>query len=381
MEALTYHITCAERGHIAFAIADSLYLAEEDGSGLKKLSSEGVLDGLQWSPRADLLLYRHDIDRLHLVNTVDGSEIQPSTAIDGTALLDECRALWSPDGSAFVFEATLRQGATSAYELFVYDVATDASRRLTNLDTVRQSTPGALVSSASWSPSGDRVAYCAHLDATQQWDLLVVNADGTGRHRLTDTPGSDCLSDWSPDAQRLVFASERTGRAELFTVSPAGEDLNQLTTSAGTQLEMPDPTWSPDGLRVAFLRFDVTCRLYTLFVTTVSSRETLELGRCTRSFQWSPHGQMIAWSQSTQDDSGEVYIAQADGTSVVNLSRHAADDRRPQWSPDGSRVAFSSDRTGRVRVFVANVSGSGTDQMALPGDLDADVRLHTWRPQ
>jgi Tol biopolymer transport system component len=73
---------------------------------------------------------------------------------------------------------------------------------------------------------------------------------------------------------------------------------------------------------------------------------------------WSPDGSRLAF-ESQRDGNPEVYVASADGTEVVNVSSHAGADRFDGWSPDGSRLVFSSDRSGSWDVYIVNRDGTG----------------------
>ena len=86
---------------------------------------------------------------------------------------------------------------------------------------------------------------------------------------------------------------------------------------------------------------------------------------------WSPDGSRIAFF-SDRDGNGEIYIMSADGSSQGRLTNNAAYDGRPAWSPDGTRIAFVSDRDGNAEIYVMNVDGSSplrvTDHPASDGD-------------
>jgi Tol biopolymer transport system component len=95
---------------------------------------------------------------------------------------------------------------------------------------------------------------------------------------------------------------------------------------------------------------------------------------------WSPDGSKIAF-QSDRDGNLEIYVTNADGSGApVNLSQNAAADTRPSWSPDGTRIAFTTDRNpGDVEIFVMS-SADGSGQTDLAGISTADDRLEAWSP-
>ena len=77
-----------------------------------------------------------------------------------------------------------------------------------------------------------------------------------------------------------------------------------------------------------------------------------------RSPAWSPDGSRIAF-ESFRDRNHEIYVMNADGSDVIQLTDNRGFDRSPAWSPDGSRIAFDSDRDGNDEIYVMNADGSG----------------------
>ena len=86
---------------------------------------------------------------------------------------------------------------------------------------------------------------------------------------------------------------------------------------------------------------------------------------------WSPDGNRIAFS-SNRDRNWEIYVMNADGTNPINITNHPAKDGRPDWSPDGQQIAFSSDRDGNLEIYAMNADG--TNPINLTNHLAADNR-------
>src|SRR5438876_891087 len=70
-------------------------------------------------------------------------------------------------------------------------------------------------------------------------------------------------------------------------------------------------------------------------------------------------GQIAFWSDRDHGAIGEIYVMNADGSGQVNLTNNPADDAYPVWSPDGSKIAFHSDRDGNSEVYVMHADGTG----------------------
>ena len=86
---------------------------------------------------------------------------------------------------------------------------------------------------------------------------------------------------------------------------------------------------------------------------------------------WSPDGSKIAYSSD-----GDIYISNEDGKGVERITTHRGIDVSPTWSPDGSRIAFVSDRSGKPQIYVMSASGSGLKQLTF-GDYSTDPE---WSP-
>ncbi len=229
----------------------------------------------------------------------------------------------SPDGRTLVFQSD----RTGRWEIYVMPIDGGPPIQVTN-------EPGNNVT-PTWSPDGRKIAFASAPGGNSE--IFVMNADGSGRTRLTDDPGDDSHPHWWPDGARIIFNSSRTtptGAGEqddVFSMRPDGSDLRQHTRS-GTICTYPSV--SPDGTRIAYRK-----------VVAAAG---------------------FAWDLTSTPRNSEVFVANLDGTNEVNLSKNAAFDGWPAWSPDGRRIAFSSNRAGPANVghiYVVNADGTGLRQI------------------
>src|SRR5687767_4885353 len=118
--------------------------------------------------------------------------------------------------------------------------------------------PGRLTDSPSldeyptWSPDGEQIAFMSHRDGN--WEIYVMNADGSDSRRLTDNPQGDNSPAWSPDGSWIAYSSDlivaREVNSEIYVVKPDGSDATALTDNPGGD---EFPTWSPDGQQLVFV--------------------------------------------------------------------------------------------------------------------------------
>src|SRR3989441_607721 len=155
-----------------------------------------------------------------------------------------------------------------------------------------------------------------HSTRDGDFQIYVMNPDGSDVTRVTNSPGGNLDPVWAPDGKRIAFASFRTGRSEVFAINVDGTAETQLTTEGG----FPS-AWSPDGTRIAFA--------------------------------------------NSSDGDDEVFILNLDGSGVTRLTSGAFVDDDPVWSPDGQHIAFHSTRDGDEEIFVMNADGSGVTQLTF----------------
>ena len=125
-------------------------------------------------------------------------------------------------------------------EIYVLDVRTFAVTRV----TFREATPDL---NPTISPDGSRIAFQSYVNGN--WEIFVMESDGTNVKQLTFNPADDIDPAWSPDGQRIAFATNRDGNWEIYTMDVDGGNVKNLTNS-GTHERWP--TWSPNGEEIAF---------------------------------------------------------------------------------------------------------------------------------
>jgi Tol biopolymer transport system component len=193
-------------------------------------------------------------------------------------------------------------------------------------------------------------------------DVWIINADGTDLTRLTDSPGFDFDPSWSPDGTRIVFRSERSGDSEIWVMNADGSDQHPL----GLGLS---PAWSPDGSKIAFASpgeipcppgRGLQCTGLSIMNADGSGRHRVPDADGGEYPSWSPDGTRIAFN-SNLTGSHVMYIAQADGSKVVDLSA-VGEGWQVDWSPDGRSILFASERDqsapGYADVYVMRPDGS-----------------------
>jgi Tol biopolymer transport system component len=221
--------------------------------------------------------------------------------------------------------------------------------------------------------SGNRIAFAADRDGN--FEIYVMNKDGTGQQNLTSSSARDTDPAWSPDGTRIAFASDRDGSSEIYVMNDDGSSVERLTNSDGNNFA---PAWSPDGERIAFMSDrDGNQEIYVMDADDGSDLINLTSEASDdHSPTWSPNGWGIAYV-SDRDGNDEIYVVRLDGTNKANLTSDPASDRDPAWGPNDERIAFSSGRGDNEDIYVMDIDGS--DLIRLTNDAAKDTDP-SWSP-
>jgi TolB protein len=189
-----------------------------------------------------------------------------------------------------------------------------------------------------------------HSGRSGNLDIYTMNADGTDVRRLTDSPARDFEPDWSPDGQSIVFSSDRDDpeNSQLYVMDADGG--NQRALMPFIAADFVSPRWSPDGEWILMHSNQMIDGQPWFEVYRVRADGT-ELANLSSTpgnnfrADWSPDGTRIVFV-SERDGNRELYVMNADGSNQVRLTNSQADDNRPRWSPDGKTILFESNRDG-----------------------------------
>jgi Tol biopolymer transport system component len=184
-------------------------------------------------------------------------------------------------------------------------------------------------------------------------DVWTINADGTGLTRITHAPWYEFDPSWSPDGTRIAYRSERNGESEIWVMKPDGSHQRRLTAGIS-------PAWSPDGSTIAFSGVGGL----SLIDADGSDRRTLPHTEGGEYPSWSPDGTQIAFNSNLTGDH-VMYIARADGSNVTELSR-TGEGWQVHWSPDGRSILFTSHRDyadGYTDIYVMSPDGTGVRRL------------------
>jgi len=348
------------------------------------LASSGKPDLLRPIPRSDMDLIaftstRDDNSEVYVVNA-DGSSMRN---LSNNPTSDE-HARWSPDGTIIAFTRTIVPAQSPTFwneEVFVMN-ASDGSAQ-TNLTNNE-----ALDFDGQWSPDGKRIAFNTSRDPRWFRIYTMNSADGGAIQNLTNNPDANYEPTWSPNGTKILFqvqsgANNPLDWSDLYTMKAEdGSDPSNLTNNAAME---GGARWSPHGTEIAFVRGN------EIYIMNADGGGLRNLTNSPTAFDydpsWSPDGRRIAFvSDARRPPNAEVYvITAADGSGLTRLTNNRAIvnayDRGPEWSPDGRRIAFTSQRGGNREIYVMNADGSDQRNVSNHPRDDFDPQWKPRRPQ
>lgn len=228
------------------------------------------------------------------------------------------------------------------------------------------------------SPDGSKIVFESQIAGFYQ--LFTMNPDGSGIVQITYDPWNHDTPAWSPEGKKLAFVSDQNSHSVVYMMNLDGSGLERLSPKNAESIH---PTWSPDGTKVIYCADDDLhppkkndASIYSVDVRSKEIR-TLITGGVNTYPSWSPDGTKIVFRKMIGDMNSEVFVANADGSQLKNLSNHMAFDGWPAWSPDGKRIAFSSNRRANYQIHVMNADGS---EVRLVANTEGRATEPRWSP-
>jgi TolB protein len=264
---------------------------------------------LAWSPSGDQLVFTSYENGYYFLNLMDAYGKNAHRLTEHTA--SNRFPSWSNDGKTITFEA----GGYLPY-MAIFRINTTGE----NVRAVLEDNSGA-TSDLSWSPDGKHVALAAIVDASNAFEIFVVNAECVTQNipcqpeRLTDHPADDRAPVWSPDGERIAFLSNRDGKPEIYVLEANCADgcqphqLTHIGVSSSAVL-----SWSPNGKWLSFEAAinDVGSVIYVMDMTCENLADCPKTMHRLTSTQ--DTSSSVTWSADSQQI---IYISRIDGTVLV----------------------------------------------------------------
>jgi TolB protein len=223
---------------------------------------------------------------------------------------------------------------------------------------------------ATLSPDGQRLVTSSR--RTGNWDVWIYDLQTTLWTQVTQDPADDFEAKWSPDGSTLVFCSTRTGQKDIWTVDLRTGALRQLTFSTDDD---EYPAWSPDGKDIVYTGGPWGKRDLWVIAAAGStprriSRQSGPAGACA----YEPGGETLICHRY-DFGSGDLFRMRVEDGGITTLTSGKAWDYKPNTSPDKAAIAFSRAEEGPSRIWLLPAAGGRARPLT---NSPADDRWPTW---
>jgi len=324
---------------------------------------------------------------------------------------------FSPDGSQIVFSARSPEGI----DIYVKAIGDERTLRLTQ--------PPGTSDCPKWSPDGRTIAYQHQVEVSPgkfKQAVFLMTPLGGAKHQIREvSDASNCITSWSPDAKTLAYDDKPPGEnSGIFLMPLTGSAVLRLTTAPDAIFD-GSPAFSPDGKQIAFVRNGDRGGNADLRLVSVLGREERKLTSLNRAINfptWTADGKRIIFAvggmfpgegalfsvattgseperlqfissngecpaisrqgdklayETAFWDSNIWRVSIKDGAAPAKLIASSRVEMQPDFSPDGSRLAFVSDRDGILAIWASNADG--TDPVRLASMLTGG-ETPVWSP-
>ena len=297
-----------------------------------------------------VVVFSEPVDPATVTSTTLRLESEGGAAIEGTVRV-------SDDGLSAVYIPSARLAPGTVYRVAVtgdvrdrdgspIEAPPETTFRTRGVPTEPTPLPGALSSNA--------IAFRNFFGG-----IMLIAPDGSVSASIFGTTATDGEPAWSPDGTRIVLTRQVKGsEPELFVLATGADQPAVALSQAGDE-----PAWSPDGRRIAFTsRRSGNSEIYVMNANGSGLRQLTDAAADDLSPAWSPDGTRIAFVRASFGAQGKLLVMRADGSGVVSL---AQDGSGPAWSPDGTRIAFAKLVPDPWRQDLYVMAADGTNSVPL----------------
>jgi Periplasmic component of the Tol biopolymer transport system len=295
---------------------------------------------------------------------------------------DNAEAYFSFDGKAVVFQRTAPKDGIECDQIFYGKLPETTNDKF---EYKMVSTGKGRTTCSYMMPNGKDVLYAStHLGGSEcppvpdkeqmkkyvwpvydSYDIFIGGMDGKVKKQLTKEPGYDAEGTISPKGDKIVFTSTRNGDLDLYVMDIDGKNVKQITTALGYD----GGAWfSPDGKQIVWrasrpqtpeevkeykellaqgLVAPTNMEVFVADANGENVRQVTRLGKANWAPNFMPDGKRIIFASNHEYPRGfpfNMYIINIDGTGMEKISHDGGFDAFPMFSPDGKKLIFSSNR-------------------------------------
>jgi eukaryotic-like serine/threonine-protein kinase len=327
------------------------------GSPLRLTTNPANEYGPTWSPDGRYIAFCRDLgERLEIwmIPALGGSERKlGEKAAEIYPGANSSFLSWSPDGKFLAFGD--KPSPEASLGLYILSLQTGEKRRLT-------SPPPQSMGDYSphFSPDGKTLAFIRERSGTAEIYSLAISENGNARsepQRLTPRHSWIGGFDWTPDGRSIVFSPEQFGSISLWISSAAGGTPERLIGGENAR----DVSISRAGDRLVYVRTSLDSNIWRIAGPNALHKDTaptllIASTQRDQEAQFSPDGKKIVFS-SDRSGTSAIWVCDRDGLNAVELASDASTLGSPRWSWDSRWIAFDSPKAGNVDIYVISADG------------------------
>jgi TolB protein len=216
------------------------------------------------------------------------------------------------------------------------------------------------------SLDGKKLVFVSMLSGKEQ--LFTMDADGKNIAQLTRDDADHEDPAWSPDRKKIAFVLITNERTSIAVMNADGSNVEVLTPKEHNTIH---PNWSADSKQVIYCTNDDLAppkkNEAQINVVDLATKKITPLitGGINTYGSWSADMKRIAFRKIIGEENSEVFVANADGSNLRNLTNNPFFGGWPEWSPDGRKIAFASNRRSHgYQIFVMDADGANVRLIA-----------------
>jgi uncharacterized repeat protein (TIGR01451 family) len=294
--------------------------------------------------------YPNESDTINYTVVLTNNGTANATGVEVTDLL--------PTGVTYVsHSATVGTYASGTGLWNVGSIANGVSETLTITATVDTGTGGTTITNTATVTASDQ----PDPNATNDSDSANITVLSSGGEVQITFDSTDMRATWSPDGSEISFDSARSGNRDVWRVASTGGTAVQITTNTQTD-EYPD--WSPAGGQIVYVGGPAGALDLLLIPPTGGTPTVLNSGDH-RFPDFSPDGTQVAYSLSN-----DIYTIPTAGGTPFAVTTAGAAESHPTWSPDGTQIAYQSNASGNWDIWVIPATGGTATQITTDAGTD-----------
>jgi Tol biopolymer transport system component len=249
---------------------------------------------------------------------------------------------------------------------------------------------GSNTASPPSSPTSEKLAFAKTIPVgNAKFQIYVMDINGISQLRITNSAEGCSKPVWSPDGNKIAFVSRNQFQGDIYVTDVNGTEELRLTDNPAYD---SNPSWSPDGAQILFtsdrdLNENNEAGATEIYVMNAdgSNQTRLTFDEARKDDpRWSPDGSKVVYT-STISGQFEIYVMNIDGKEQIKLtdSQPGYSNFTPSWSPDGKKIVFevvNSNDSNNTRHEICVINADGSDRIELIGYQSGPNLFPSWSP-